>query len=159
LRATETEDDRERRENDEVIIRWEVQIGQELPNDEEQDQYLFKNIDFDFDTAMDIAIVQIFQRFFGTQYQLVVINYRTGDQLFVGPELFASLGLDLMEVGSNSVTLRTGKHANKRTIAFALQALLALFDTKETTRNDNNNNSDEVSSDKTSNENIHSIMY
>jgi hypothetical protein len=55
-------------------------------------------------------------------------------------ELFASLGFDLMEVGSNSVTLRTGKHANKRTIAFALQALLALFDTKETTRNHNNNN-------------------
>jgi hypothetical protein len=41
--------------------------------------------------------------------------------------LFASLGFDLMEVGSNSVTLRTGKHANKRTIAFALQALLAIF--------------------------------
>jgi hypothetical protein len=69
--------------------------------------------------------------------------------------LFASLGFDLMEVGSNSVTLRTGKHANKRTIAFALQALLALFDTKETTRNhNNNNNSDEVSSDPTSNSNI-----
>jgi hypothetical protein len=57
--------------------------------------------------------------------------------------LFASLGFDLMEVGSNSVTLRTGKHIErtyKRTIAFALQALLALFDTKETTRNHNNNN-------------------
>jgi hypothetical protein len=39
-------------------------------------------------------------------------------------ELFASLGFDLMEVGSNSVTLRTGKHANKRTITFVLQAHL-----------------------------------
>jgi hypothetical protein len=72
--------------------------------------------------------------------------------------LFASLGFDLMEVGSNSVTLRTGKHANKRTIAFALQALLALFDTKETTRNHNNNNSDEVSSHETSNSNIQSFI-
>jgi hypothetical protein len=73
--------------------------------------------------------------------------------------LFASLGFDLMEVGSNSVTLRTGKHANKRTIAFALQALLALFDTKEITTNDNNNNSDEVSSDETSNSNIQLFNY
>ncbi len=72
--------------------------------------------------------------------------------------MFASLGFDLMEVGSNSVTLRTGKYANKRTIAFALQALLALFDAKETTRSDNNNNSDEVSTDETSNSNIQSLI-
>ncbi len=46
-----------------------------------------------------------------------------------------------MEVESNSVTLKTGRHTKKKMpIAFALQALLALFDTKETTRNDNNNN-------------------
>ena len=42
-------------------------------------------------------------------------------------ELLASLGFDLMEVGRNEVTLRTGKSANKRNIQFALQALLALF--------------------------------
>ena len=42
-------------------------------------------------------------------------------------ELLASLGFDLMEVGRNEVTLRTGKLANKRNIQFALQALLALF--------------------------------
>ena len=46
-------------------------------------------------------------------------------------ELLASLGFDLMEVGRNEVTLRTGKTANKRHIQFALQALLALFDTQE----------------------------
>ncbi|XP_076066891.1 tetratricopeptide repeat protein 28 [Oratosquilla oratoria] len=46
-------------------------------------------------------------------------------------ELLASLGLDLMEVGRNEVTLRTGKSANKRNIQFAHQALLALFDTQE----------------------------
>ena len=42
-------------------------------------------------------------------------------------ELLASLSFDLMEVGRNEVTLRTGKMANKRHIQFALQALLALF--------------------------------
>ncbi|XP_042904367.1 tetratricopeptide repeat protein 28 [Parasteatoda tepidariorum] len=46
-------------------------------------------------------------------------------------ELLASLGFDLMEVGRDEVMLRTGKQANKRTIQFALQALLAVFDTQE----------------------------
>lgn len=47
-------------------------------------------------------------------------------------ELYASLGFDLMEVGSNSVTLRAGKNANIRTIMFALQTLQALFDKENT---------------------------
>lgn len=38
-----------------------------------------------------------------------------------------STGFDLMEVGRDEVTLRTGKQANKRNIQFAHQALLALF--------------------------------
>lgn len=42
-------------------------------------------------------------------------------------ELLASLGLDLMEVGQDQVTLRTGKQANRRNCQFVLQALLALF--------------------------------
>lgn len=42
-------------------------------------------------------------------------------------ELLASLGFDLMEVGQDQVTLRTGKTANRRNIHFVLQALLALF--------------------------------
>ncbi|KAK8735667.1 hypothetical protein OTU49_005256 [Cherax quadricarinatus] len=46
-------------------------------------------------------------------------------------ELLASLGFDLMEVGRDEVTLRTGKQANKRNIQFAHQALLALFDTQD----------------------------
>ncbi|KAG8194950.1 hypothetical protein JTE90_021411 [Oedothorax gibbosus] len=46
-------------------------------------------------------------------------------------ELLASLGFDLMEVGRDEVMLRMGKQANKRTIQFALQALLAVFDTQE----------------------------
>lgn len=46
-------------------------------------------------------------------------------------ELFASLGFDLMEVGQDKVTLRTGKQANRRNCQFVLQALLALFDTNE----------------------------
>ena len=37
------------------------------------------------------------------------------------------LGFDLMEVGQDEVTLRTGKQANRRSIQFVLQALLALF--------------------------------
>lgn len=32
-----------------------------------------------------------------------------------------------MEVGQDEVTLRTGKQANRRSIQFVLQALLALF--------------------------------
>lgn len=46
-------------------------------------------------------------------------------------ELLASLGFDLMEVGQDEVTLRTGKQANRRNCQFVLQALLALFDTHE----------------------------
>lgn len=42
-------------------------------------------------------------------------------------ELLASLGFDLMDVGQDKVTLRTGKSANRRNIQFVLQALLALF--------------------------------
>ncbi|KAG5680211.1 hypothetical protein PVAND_009736 [Polypedilum vanderplanki] len=42
-------------------------------------------------------------------------------------EMLASLGFDLMDVGQDQVTLRTGKHANKRNCQFVLQALLALF--------------------------------
>lgn len=45
-----------------------------------------------------------------------------------------STGFDLMEVGRDEVTLRTGKQANKRNIQFAHQALLALFG-KLTARN------------------------
>nr|XP_018917333.1 PREDICTED: tetratricopeptide repeat protein 28 [Bemisia tabaci] len=46
-------------------------------------------------------------------------------------ELLASLGFDLIGVGADEVSLRTGKQANKRSIQFVLQALLALFDTQE----------------------------
>ena len=42
-------------------------------------------------------------------------------------ELLASLGFDLMDVGRDEVTLKTGKSANKRQIQFALQALVALL--------------------------------
>lgn len=45
-------------------------------------------------------------------------------------ELFASLGFDLMDVGQSEVTLRTGKQASRRSVQFALQALLALFGNK-----------------------------
>lgn len=40
---------------------------------------------------------------------------------------FFASGFDLMEVGQDEVTLRTGKQANRRSIQFVLQALLALF--------------------------------
>ena len=49
-------------------------------------------------------------------------------------ELLASLGFDLMEVGKEDVILKTGKTANRRQIQFALQALLALFDTQDAPR-------------------------
>ncbi len=49
-------------------------------------------------------------------------------------ELLASLGFDLMEVGGEDVTLKTGKSASRRQIQFALQSLLALFDPQEAPR-------------------------
>lgn len=36
-------------------------------------------------------------------------------------------GFDLCEVGQEEVVLKTGKQANRRTMHFALQSLLALF--------------------------------
>ncbi|OXB59126.1 hypothetical protein ASZ78_006673 [Callipepla squamata] len=41
------------------------------------------------------------------------------------------LGFDLCEVGQEEVILKTGKQANRRTMHFALQSLLALFDSTE----------------------------
>ncbi|XP_056676904.1 tetratricopeptide repeat protein 28 [Monodelphis domestica] len=46
-------------------------------------------------------------------------------------EFLAALGFDLCEVGQEEVILKTGKQANRRTIHFALQALLSLFDSTE----------------------------
>ncbi|EDV39725.2 uncharacterized protein Dana_GF10164 [Drosophila ananassae] len=46
-------------------------------------------------------------------------------------ELLASVGFDLTEVGADQVILRTGKQANRRHCQFVLQALQALFDTRE----------------------------
>ncbi|KPM09041.1 Rapsynoid-like protein [Sarcoptes scabiei] len=46
-------------------------------------------------------------------------------------ELYASLGFDLMEIGTDSVTLRAGKNANIRTIMFAQQTLQSLFDNND----------------------------
>ncbi|XP_016978880.2 tetratricopeptide repeat protein 28 [Drosophila rhopaloa] len=50
-------------------------------------------------------------------------------------ELLASVGFDLTEVGADQVILRTGKQANRRQCQFVLQALLALFDTREAPKN------------------------
>lgn len=41
--------------------------------------------------------------------------------------VFVPLGFDLCEVGQEEVILKTGKQANRRTMHFALQSLLALF--------------------------------
>nr|XP_033812169.1 tetratricopeptide repeat protein 28 isoform X2 [Geotrypetes seraphini] len=46
-------------------------------------------------------------------------------------EFLAALGFDLCEVGQEEVILKTGKQANRRTMHYALQALLALFDATE----------------------------
>lgn len=51
-------------------------------------------------------------------------NLPPGKQVFM---LFVSVGFDLCEVGQEEVILKTGKQANRRTMHFALQALLALF--------------------------------
>nr|XP_020025080.1 tetratricopeptide repeat protein 28 isoform X1 [Castor canadensis]XP_020025081.1 tetratricopeptide repeat protein 28 isoform X2 [Castor canadensis] len=46
-------------------------------------------------------------------------------------EFLAALGFDLCEVGQEEVILKTGKQANRRIVHFALQSLLALFDSTE----------------------------
>ncbi|KAK2818581.1 hypothetical protein Q5P01_024142 [Channa striata] len=46
-------------------------------------------------------------------------------------EFLAALGFDLCEVGQEEVMLKTGKQASRRTMHFALQSLLALFDSTE----------------------------
>ncbi|KAL8179961.1 UNVERIFIED_CONTAM: hypothetical protein K2H54_001066 [Gekko kuhli] len=46
-------------------------------------------------------------------------------------EFLAALGFDLCEVGQEEVILKTGKQASRRTLHFALQTLLALFDSTE----------------------------
>lgn len=68
-------------------------------------------------------------------------------------ELLASLGFDLMEVGQDQVTLRTGKQANRRNCQFVLQALLALFDTQEAPKS---LGIDSSSSCESLNEDVHS---
>lgn len=40
---------------------------------------------------------------------------------------YVCAGFDLCEVGQEEVVLKTGKLANRRTLHFALQSLLALF--------------------------------
>ncbi|XP_033845014.1 tetratricopeptide repeat protein 28 [Periophthalmus magnuspinnatus] len=46
-------------------------------------------------------------------------------------EFLAALGFDLCEVGQEQVVLKTGKQASRRCMHFALQSLLALFDSTE----------------------------
>uniref|UniRef100_A0AAV2IU21 Tetratricopeptide repeat protein 28 n=1 Tax=Knipowitschia caucasica TaxID=637954 RepID=A0AAV2IU21_KNICA len=46
-------------------------------------------------------------------------------------EFLAALGFDLCEVGQEEVVLKTGKQASRRCMYFALQSLLALFDSPE----------------------------
>ncbi|XP_044031233.1 tetratricopeptide repeat protein 28 isoform X1 [Siniperca chuatsi] len=46
-------------------------------------------------------------------------------------EFLAALGFDLCEVGQEEVVLKTGKQASRRVMHFALQSLLALFDSTE----------------------------
>ncbi|KAI4878611.1 hypothetical protein NFI96_019047 [Prochilodus magdalenae] len=46
-------------------------------------------------------------------------------------EFLAALGFDLCEVGQEEVVLKTGKQASRRTMHFALQSLMALFDSTE----------------------------
>ena len=62
-------------------------------------------------------------------------------------ELFASLGFDLMEVGKEDVILKS-KTTNKRQIQFALQALLALFETQDAPRCINDVDDEESSFDE-----------
>ncbi|MGH0142456.1 UNVERIFIED_CONTAM: hypothetical protein FKN15_001905 [Acipenser sinensis] len=54
----------------------------------------------------------------------------TGEQL-INRSCVLMKSFDLCEVGQEEVVLKTGKQANRRTMHFALQSLLALFDSTE----------------------------
>ncbi|XP_055017627.1 tetratricopeptide repeat protein 28 isoform X1 [Boleophthalmus pectinirostris] len=67
-------------------------------------------------------------------FSLLPIQVSISVQLWRLPgchEFLAALGFDLCEVGQEEVILKTGKLANRRTLHFALQSLLALFDSTE----------------------------
>ncbi|XP_053135271.1 tetratricopeptide repeat protein 28 isoform X2 [Hemicordylus capensis] len=68
------------------------------------------------------------------EFSLAPIQVSISVQLWRLPgchEFLAALGFDLCEVGQEEVTLKTGKQASRRTMHFALQTLLALFDSTE----------------------------
>lgn len=67
-------------------------------------------------------------------FSLSPIQVSFGVQLWRLPgchEFLAALGFDLCEVGQEEVVLKTGKQASRRCMYFALQSLLALFDSTE----------------------------
>ncbi|KAG5840246.1 hypothetical protein ANANG_G00186780 [Anguilla anguilla] len=67
-------------------------------------------------------------------FSLAPIQVSISVQLWRQPgchEFLAALGFDLCEVGQEEVVLKTGKQASRRTVHFALQSLLALFDSTE----------------------------
>ncbi|RUS73651.1 hypothetical protein EGW08_018583, partial [Elysia chlorotica] len=75
--------------------------------------------------------------------KLVVLDHKLGIDVMVDVrmwdvpgchEFLASLGLDLVAVGSDNVTLRLSKQAMRRYLQFALQALVSVFDTQEAPR-------------------------
>ncbi|CDQ70267.1 unnamed protein product [Oncorhynchus mykiss] len=68
------------------------------------------------------------------EFSLAPIQVSISVQLWRLPgchEFLAALGFDLCEAGQEEVLLKTGKQANRRTMHFALQSLLALFDSTE----------------------------
>ncbi|XP_072520589.1 tetratricopeptide repeat protein 28-like [Salminus brasiliensis] len=67
-------------------------------------------------------------------FSLLPIQVSISVQLWQLPgchEFLAALGFDLCEVGQEEVVLKTGKQASRRTMHFALQSLMALFDSTE----------------------------
>ncbi|KAL0965743.1 hypothetical protein UPYG_G00285140 [Umbra pygmaea] len=68
------------------------------------------------------------------EFSLAPIQVSISVQLWRLPgchEFLAALGFDLCEAGQEEVVLKTGKQASRRTMHFALQSLLALFDSAE----------------------------
>ncbi|KAJ7987050.1 hypothetical protein DPEC_G00334740 [Dallia pectoralis] len=68
------------------------------------------------------------------EFSLAPIQVSISVQLWRLPgchEFLAALGFDLCEAGQEEVVLKTGKQASRRTMHFALQSLLALFDSTE----------------------------
>ena len=62
-----------------------------------------------------------------SEQQFLILSCNCFFSVVVFQLCFVYIGLDLVEVGRDDVTLRLGKQAARRQLQFALQSLVAIF--------------------------------